>query len=61
MPHANVTRRDIVEFLRLAAEAGIRPEVECFSLRDANRALVSLKTRQVRGAKVLVMDGDAAE
>ena len=58
---ANVTRRDIVEFLRLAAEAGIRPEVECFSLRDANRALVSLKTRQVRGAKVLVMDGDAAE
>ena len=55
---ANVTRWDIVEFLRLAAEAGIRPEVECFALRDANRALVALKTRQVRGAKVLLMGDD---
>lgn len=50
---ANVTRRDIVEFLALAAEIGVRPEVRSFALRDANQALIELKTRAVRGAKVL--------
>ncbi|NVK40865.1 MAG: zinc-dependent alcohol dehydrogenase family protein [Oceanospirillaceae bacterium] len=50
---ANVARRDVAEFLQLAAVAGIRPEVELFELADANRALVELKTRRVRGAKVL--------
>ncbi|WP_208022160.1 zinc-dependent alcohol dehydrogenase family protein [Pseudomaricurvus hydrocarbonicus] len=53
---ANVTRRDIREFLALAAEINIQPEVECFELRDANRALVALKTQRVRGSKVLVID-----
>lgn len=53
---ANVTRADIREFLALAAEIDIRPEVECFALGDANRALVELKHHRVRGAKVLVMD-----
>lgn len=52
---ANVTRRDIGEFLRLAAEIPIRPEVQEFLLEDANRALYELKTRKVRGAKVLRM------
>lgn len=50
---ANVTRRDVVEFLALAAEASIKPEVEEYALADANRALVELKTKRVRGAKVL--------
>lgn len=50
---ANVSRRDISEFLLLAAEIGIKPEVEEFALGDANRALVELKTKRVRGAKVL--------
>jgi propanol-preferring alcohol dehydrogenase len=53
---ANVTRADIREFLQLAADIGIEPEVECFALAEANRALVELKFQQVRGAKVLVMD-----
>jgi propanol-preferring alcohol dehydrogenase len=52
---ANVTRRDASEFLQLAAEIGIKPEVQEYSLEDANRALVELKTRKIRGAKVLRM------
>ena len=50
---ANVSRRDVREFLELAAEIPIEPEVEEFPLEDANQALVELKTRKIRGAKVL--------
>ncbi len=50
---ANVSRADVREFLALAAEIPLCPEVEEFALEDANRALVELKTRRVRGAKVL--------
>lgn len=50
---ANVTARDIAEFLPLAAEAGIRPEVTVYRLDDANRALRELKQGGVRGARVL--------
>ena len=50
---ANVTRRDVREFLDLAAEAGIKPEVEEFALKDANQALVEMKQGKIRGAKVL--------
>lgn len=50
---ANVTRRDVAEFLRLAAAIQLAPEVQEFALEDANRALVDLKLAHVRGAKVL--------
>lgn len=50
---ANVARRDIVEFLELAAQIPIRPEMQEFALQDANQALQELKGRQIRGAKVL--------
>ena len=50
---ANVTRRDVSEFLQLAAEMKIRPEVEEFALNDANRALIELKAAKIHGAKVL--------
>ncbi len=50
---ANVARADVREFLELAAEIPIKPEVQEFALDDANRALVELKSRHVRGAKVL--------
>ena len=53
---ANVTRRDIAEFLRLAAEIPIKPDVQEYSLAEANRALVELKSRKIRGAKVLRID-----
>ena len=50
---ANVTHLDVSEFLRLAADIQIKPEVQEFELEDANRALVELKERKIRGAKVL--------
>jgi len=54
---ANVTRRDVIDFLQLADQAGLEAEVEVLPLQDANRALVEMKTRRIRGAKVLVTDG----
>ena len=50
---ANVARRDVSEFLQLADEMGIKPEVQEFPLEEANTALIELKTRRIRGAKVL--------
>jgi alcohol dehydrogenase, propanol-preferring len=50
---ANVTRADVSEFLALAAEIPILPEVQEYPLEDANQALVDLKARKIRGAKVL--------
>ncbi len=50
---ANVTRRDVAELLTLAAEIEIKPEFQEYPLEEANRALLELKTRKIRGAKVL--------
>jgi propanol-preferring alcohol dehydrogenase len=50
---ANVARNDVAEFLDLAAQIPIRPEVEEYPLVDANVALQELKNRRIRGAKVL--------
>jgi len=52
---ANVTRQDVEAFLALAADMRIRPEVQAFSLEEANQALLELKERKIRGAKVLVI------
>ncbi|HKQ32336.1 MAG TPA: zinc-dependent alcohol dehydrogenase family protein [Thermodesulfobacteriota bacterium] len=52
---ANVSRRDVREFLALASEAGLKPLVEEYALRDANRALSELKSGSIKGAKVLRM------
>ena len=52
---ANVARQDVSEFLELAAAIPIKPEVEVFSLEDANKALLELKTSKIRGAKILVI------
>jgi propanol-preferring alcohol dehydrogenase len=53
---ANITHADIAEFLPLAAEIPLRPEVAAYRLEDANRALLELKHDSVKGAKVLVID-----
>jgi propanol-preferring alcohol dehydrogenase len=50
---ANVTRRDVREFLELAAQIPIRPEYVEYPLEEANRALSELKAGHIRGAKVL--------
>lgn len=52
---ANVTRRDVWEFLDLAAEMDLKPETQTYSLFEANRALHEMKTRSIRGAKVLMI------
>jgi alcohol dehydrogenase, propanol-preferring len=51
---ANVTRRDVREFLDLAARIPIIPKIQQYPLEEANRALLELKNRQIRGAKVLM-------
>jgi len=50
---ANVTRRDVREFLQLASEADIRPEFQEFELKDANQALLEMKQGKIKGSKVL--------
>jgi len=50
---ANVARQDAIEFLPLAAEIGITPEVQEFELEQANQALVLLKQGRIQGAAVL--------
>ncbi|HOU14272.1 MAG TPA: zinc-dependent alcohol dehydrogenase family protein [Anaerolineae bacterium] len=50
---ANVSRQDVAEFLTLAADMRIKPEIQEFTLEDANTALLELKMRKIRGAKVL--------
>jgi propanol-preferring alcohol dehydrogenase len=57
---ANVTHHDIREFLPLAAEVPLKPEVTTYPLEEANRALLELKRGRVKGAKVLVI-GTATE
>lgn len=52
---ANVAKSDVTEFLDLAAQMQIKPEVQEFSLEQANTALMELKQRKIRGAKVLVI------
>jgi len=53
---ANVARRDIEEFLKLASRIPIIPNVEEYPLSDANRALAELKAGRIHGAKVLKID-----
>jgi alcohol dehydrogenase, propanol-preferring len=50
---ANVTSRDLAEFLPIAAEVPLRVEVQEYELEEANEALAALRSGHVRGAKVL--------
>jgi propanol-preferring alcohol dehydrogenase len=51
---ANNTRQDGREFLDEAARIGVRTSVRTFPLKDANEALIALKTDAIKGAAVLV-------
>jgi propanol-preferring alcohol dehydrogenase len=53
---ANVTRRDAVEFLELAARVGITTDIETHPLSDANTALARLAAGEVSGTAVLIVD-----
>jgi len=50
---ANITRKDAQDFLALAAEIPIIPEVQEFKLAEANEALVLLKRGKIQGVAVL--------
>jgi propanol-preferring alcohol dehydrogenase len=50
---ANVTRRDVRDFLDLAVQIPVTTEVQEFGLAEANDALVLLKQGRIRGAAVL--------
>ena len=53
---ANITTNDVEEFLSLAAAVPIVPELEIYHFRDANKALLDMKQKPNRGAKVLLAD-----
>jgi propanol-preferring alcohol dehydrogenase len=53
---ANITRKDVQDFLPLAAEIPIIPEVREFGLEGANEALLLLKQGKIQGAAVLRID-----
>ncbi len=53
---ANIARKDAQDFLPLAAEIPIIPEVQEFKLEEANEALILLKQGKIQGAAVLRMD-----
>jgi len=50
---ANITRCDAEEFLPLAAEIPIVPQVQEFALEQANEALLLLRQGKIQGAGVL--------
>jgi propanol-preferring alcohol dehydrogenase len=52
---ANVTGNDVREFIRIAAEMPFKPEVEIYPFENANQAIVDIKQRKIKGAKVLVV------
>ncbi|MGA8153490.1 MAG: zinc-dependent alcohol dehydrogenase family protein [Terriglobales bacterium] len=51
---ANMTRSDARDFLRIAAEIGMRPKVTTFPLDRANEALSAVKSDSIDGAAVIV-------
>lgn len=50
---ANITRRDVREFLEIAAAAAIAPAVREYALEDANVALRDLRSGGGQGSRVL--------
>lgn len=52
---ANMTRADALDFLNLAAEIQLRPQVTSFPLEQVNAALIALKRDEINGAAVIVI------
>jgi propanol-preferring alcohol dehydrogenase len=52
---ANLTRDDGLEFLALAAQAGVQSHVTTYALEDANHALDDLRAGAFKGAAVLAI------
>jgi len=54
---ANMTRNDARDFLALAAQINLKPQVTVFSLDQAIEALIAVKSDAVNGAAVIVPKG----
>ena len=52
---ANVVRSDVKEFIWIATEIPLKPEVELYPFEKANQAIMDIKMRRIKGAKVLVI------
>jgi propanol-preferring alcohol dehydrogenase len=52
---ANVTRKDVNEFIKVASEMPFKPETEIYPFEEANHAIMDIKQRKIRGAKVLML------
>ncbi|MCL4546252.1 MAG: zinc-dependent alcohol dehydrogenase family protein [Deltaproteobacteria bacterium] len=50
---ANVTFNDIKEVLSIASKYNIKPEYQIYDLLDANKAIIDIKEKRIKGAKVL--------
>ncbi len=50
---ANVTGKDVEEFLKIAATSSIKPLYQEYGLEEANMALIDLRKKGIKGAKVL--------
>jgi len=50
---ANLTRNDVTMFLKIASEMHLIPRTQTYSFNDANKALLDLKHKHVKGAKVI--------
>jgi propanol-preferring alcohol dehydrogenase len=51
---ANMTRQDARDFLKIARDLEIRPQVTAFPLEDANQALLAVKEETGYGSAVIV-------
>jgi propanol-preferring alcohol dehydrogenase len=51
---ANMTRQDARDFLEIAHDLGIQPQVTAFSLNDANKAVLAVKEETESGSVVIV-------
>jgi propanol-preferring alcohol dehydrogenase len=51
---ANMTREDARDFLKIAQDLNIRPQITVFPLEDANKALLAVKEENTLGSAVIV-------
>ena len=51
---ANITRADVSTFLDIAGRMKLKPEVQCYPLGEANRAVLDVRHGRSRGAAVLL-------
>jgi propanol-preferring alcohol dehydrogenase len=51
---ANMTRQDARDFLEIAADTGIKPQIAAFSLDEANEAVLAVKEETREGSCVVI-------